>query len=144
MRARWIRLAWPAAAALLALAAWLLLPGGTSASRGRALCALLLDVSASVAREPAWLPWARAELAWGAREALERGEELLVLSFADGVATAFPSGEATGVLEALQGRGGPPLDLRARLPDSATRLAHTAGCAYRRFPAARLCKSAPQ
>ena len=51
---------WLAAAGVLVLASWLFLPRAPGTSPGRApLRAVLVDVSASVTRASAWLPWVR-------------------------------------------------------------------------------------
>ncbi len=121
---------WLAAAGLLALAAWLFLPraraGAPTLARVRAV---LVDASASVARAPNWLPWARAELAREARAAAANGQELRVVSFAAGVATGFPAGAAGEAgdpalfLRALAGGSARPFDPGLGLARGATRLA---------------------
>lgn len=120
---RWTLLLWCAAAAGLGAAAWLFLPRESDSGRSRPrLRIALVDVSASVARTRAWLPWVRAELRRAAEEAREAQDELAVISFADGVSMGFDAGAPQAFLEELEGRHGRPFDPSLRLPDGATRL----------------------
>lgn len=116
--------AWLAAALALALAGGLFLPreraGAVELARVRAL---LVDASASVARGSEWLPWARATLRAEAQAAAARAEELVVVSFADGVRTGAPLAPPERFLRALAGADGPPFDPGEGLARGATRLA---------------------
>jgi Mg-chelatase subunit ChlD len=121
---------WPAAALACALAAWLFLPRARTDSPPRArLVVALVDVSASVSRARAWLPWVRAELRELATQVSARGDELAVLSFADGVATGFGPGEPARFLESLAGQGGAPFDSGQGLARGATRLSEALAAA---------------
>ena len=112
------------AVALLVVAAWLFLPRAALAVTRPPLHVALVDVSASVAREPGWLPWARNALFEEARAAEASGAELAVVAYADGAATVFAPGAPRALVDELQGRDGRPLDPRSVLPrDGATRLA---------------------
>ncbi|MSR62384.1 MAG: VWA domain-containing protein [Planctomycetes bacterium] len=112
-----------AAGGAFLLAAALLWPRvGASAAQGPTLVLALVDASADVVRNEAWLPWARAELRRVAQEAEAQSAELAVLSYADGVALAFAPGAPQSFLAALDGRGGAPFDPAAGLARGATRL----------------------
>ncbi len=108
----------------LALAAWLFWPrrvaGRDTAPRLRVA---LVDVSASTVRARGWLPWVRAELREQAGEARAAGQELAVVSFANGLATGFGPGDPARFLEELEGRAGAPFEPMAELGQEATLLA---------------------
>ncbi len=108
------------------LSAFLLLPRFVSGKpAGPHLRICLVDVSASAVRpRPDWLPWVRAEVRREARLARDAGEDLAVISFADGVAVTFPPGAPVEFLDRLDGGASPPFDPRSGAgEDGATRLA---------------------
>lgn len=102
--------------AALALAAWLLVPRPRAGAEPLAapVRALLVDASASVRRtRPAWVRRLRAELAAEARAAAAAGEEVLVVSFAEGAARDLGPGPPGELLDRLGGAATEPYGPRA-------------------------------
>ena len=72
---------------------------------------VLLDVSSSVVGpRPSWLPWVRDVLADEAARAEIAGAELMVISYADGVAVLFGPGDPDRFSSRLEGVGGGRFD----------------------------------
>jgi uncharacterized membrane protein len=77
-------------ALLFALAALLWSPAWSAAARGRELCVVLVDLSASAVRtRSSWTAWRTEQLREEAREAEQREADFCVVAYAEGVEVGF-------------------------------------------------------